>query len=55
MCRAETLALAGRRADADAAAHAAVRVAEQRGNLVGARLGRELFRALAHLQAAPRP
>jgi class 3 adenylate cyclase/tetratricopeptide (TPR) repeat protein len=51
MSRAETFQLAGRRADADAAAHAAVRVAEQKGNLVGARLGRELLQNLRNLTA----
>jgi class 3 adenylate cyclase len=40
MCRAETLRLAGRAADADAAARAAVEVAERKGNVVGARLAR---------------
>jgi tetratricopeptide (TPR) repeat protein len=53
MCRAETFRLAGRRADAVAAAHAAVRVAEQKGNLLGARLGREVLQDLRDVPAAP--
>jgi class 3 adenylate cyclase len=52
MSRAETFRLAGRRADADAAAHAAVRVAEEKGNLVGARLAREMLQHLRTLPAA---
>jgi class 3 adenylate cyclase/tetratricopeptide (TPR) repeat protein len=52
MSRAETFRLAGRRTDADAAACAAVRVAEEKGNLVGARLAREMLQHLRTLPAA---
>jgi class 3 adenylate cyclase/tetratricopeptide (TPR) repeat protein len=54
MSRAETFQLTGRRADAEVAAQAAVRVAEQKGNLVGARLSREMLQHLRNLPAAPR-
>ena len=53
MSRAETFRLAGRDADADAAAHEAVRVAEAKGNVVGARLAREMLQKLRTLPAAP--
>jgi tetratricopeptide (TPR) repeat protein len=53
MSRAEVLRLAGRRADADAAARDAIRVAEQKGNLVGARLGREALQSQVDTPAAP--
>ena len=53
MSRAETFRFTGRAADADAAAHAAVRIAEEKGNLVGARLGREMLQKLRTLPAAP--
>jgi tetratricopeptide (TPR) repeat protein len=41
MCRTETFRLAGRTADADAAAEEAVRLAAAKGNMVGARLARD--------------
>ena len=41
MSQAEVLRLAGRTADADAALRQATQVAEQKGNLVAARLSRE--------------
>jgi class 3 adenylate cyclase/tetratricopeptide (TPR) repeat protein len=46
MNQAEVLQIARRIADAETALHEAVRVAEQKGNLVGARLGREALREL---------
>jgi class 3 adenylate cyclase/tetratricopeptide (TPR) repeat protein len=51
MSRAEVHGLAGRTAEGEAAAHEAVRVAEQKGNLVGARLGREALQGLLDPQA----
>jgi class 3 adenylate cyclase/tetratricopeptide (TPR) repeat protein len=53
MSGAEVLELAGRTADAEAAAREAVRVAERKGNLVGARLGREAAERILEPPAAP--
>jgi class 3 adenylate cyclase/tetratricopeptide (TPR) repeat protein len=52
MSRAEILGLAGRSADATAAAQGAIRVAEQKGNLVGARLARKVLKDLLDPPAA---
>jgi hypothetical protein len=41
MCRAETFRLAGRAADADAAAEEAARIAAAKGNVVGVALAHE--------------
>jgi hypothetical protein len=38
----------------DAAARGAVKIAQEKGNVVGARLGRELLQGLRDLPAAPR-
>jgi class 3 adenylate cyclase/tetratricopeptide (TPR) repeat protein len=46
MSQAEVLRLAGRATQAEAALQEAIAVAEQKGNLVGARLGREALQAL---------
>jgi class 3 adenylate cyclase/tetratricopeptide (TPR) repeat protein len=46
MSQAEVLRLAGRMAEADTALHEAVRIAELKENLVGARLAREAMQAL---------
>ena len=45
MSQAEVLRFAGRMREADAAVHEAIRAAEQKGNLVAARLGREALQA----------
>jgi class 3 adenylate cyclase/tetratricopeptide (TPR) repeat protein len=50
MCRAETFQLTGRTADADAAARAAIRIADEKGNLVGARLAREALDGLLNVR-----
>jgi class 3 adenylate cyclase/tetratricopeptide (TPR) repeat protein len=52
MSEAEVLRLAGRIGEAEAALHEAVRAAELKGNLVGARLGREALKGLLGPPAA---
>jgi len=54
MCRAETFRLAGRAADADAAAEEAARIATAKGNVVGVRLAHEARGRGPGVEAAPR-
>jgi tetratricopeptide (TPR) repeat protein len=53
MSRAEVLRLAGRTEDAEAAVHEAIRIAEEKENVAGVKLGRDALRALAEPPAAP--
>lgn len=53
MCQAEVFRLAGRTTQAETILHEAIRTAEQKQNLVGARRGREALEALLEPPTAP--